>query len=49
MAAVLQRLGVGGCALAQLVETLRYKVRYPMGSSEFSIDMILPAALWPWG
>ena len=43
-----------GHAVAQLVEALRYKsegrwFRFPMVSLEFFIDIILPAALWPWG
>jgi hypothetical protein len=37
-----------------LVEALRYKpgrsrVRFPMVSLEFFIDIILAAALWLWG
>jgi hypothetical protein len=41
-----------GHALAQLFEALlrpgRSRVRFPMVSLEFFIDIILPAALWPW-
>ena len=39
-----------GHAVAQLVEALRYKSegRFTMVSLEFFIDIILPAAPWPW-
>jgi hypothetical protein len=39
-----------GHAVARLVEALRYKrVRFPMVSLDFFIDIVLLAALWPWG
>ena len=43
-----------GHAGAQLVEVLRDKaersrLRFPIVSLEFFIDVILPIALWPWG
>ena len=47
-------VAVGGHAVAQLVEALRCKPEgrgfdSPIGSLEFFIDIILPAALWPLG
>jgi hypothetical protein len=38
-----------GYAVAQLVETGRSRLRFPMESLEFFSDLILPVALWPWG
>jgi hypothetical protein len=42
-----------GRAVAKLVEALCYKPesrdRFPMRSLDILIDLILPAAPWPWG
>jgi len=37
-----------GYTVAELVETLCYKLEGPTVSLEFFIDIILPGALWPW-
>jgi hypothetical protein len=35
--------------LATMIQTGVSRVRFPVRSLEFSIDVILQAALWPWG
>jgi hypothetical protein len=43
--------GVRGAAvgLGTALQGGRSRVRFPMVSLEFFIDIILPAVLWPWG
>jgi len=43
-------LYLGQVAVAQVVEVLRYRrIRFPIRSLVFFSDIILLAALWPWG
>jgi hypothetical protein len=35
-------------ARGSVVQAGRSRVRFPMRSLDISIDVILPAALWPW-
>jgi len=48
---VLEKLGARGGAVGwgTALQTGRSRVRFPMVSLEIFIDIILPAALWPWG
>jgi hypothetical protein len=32
-----------------MLQAGRTQVRFPKRSLDFSIDLIIPAALWPWG
>jgi hypothetical protein len=39
----------GAVGWGTALKTGTSRVRFPMVSLEFFIDIILPAALWPWG
>jgi len=43
--------GVHGAAVGSdtALQTGKSRVRFPMVSLEYFIDIILPAAQWPWG
>jgi hypothetical protein len=32
-----------------MIQVARSQVRFPIKSLDFSIELILPAAIWPWG
>jgi len=39
----------GSVGLSTALQPGRSRVLFPMVALEFFIDVILPAALWPWG
>ena len=41
------RGGAVGCRT--VLQVGRSRVRFPMVSLEFFVDIVIPAAIWPWG
>jgi hypothetical protein len=39
----------GAVGWGTAIQAVRLRIRFPMVSLEFFIDIILPAAQWPWG
>jgi hypothetical protein len=43
------KVRVGAVGWGTVLQIGRSRIRFPIVPLEFFIDIILPAALWPWG